>query len=272
VVLVVWLCEILHIICICHSLYFMIVSDYGNPITFVNPPKTFKVAISSSAIIGPVVQVFFAYRVRVVSNRLAIPIICWILSSIWGVFTLIAMGESLVLVTLQLYEIQWKWILTAAFALGAGVDFIVAVNLLYYLNAHKSNSSTRTTSIIDKFITWTVQTGLLTSLTATAMLITFLIMPTNFLWLGIFTFQDRLFSCALMASLNGRTFSASDLSVGELPDRQDRLRAMVSAADVEDTHNEVAIKLSELKGASLDEKIMGKAVSLSASLQEPSKI
>jgi len=57
---------------------------------------------------------------------------------------------------------------------------------------------------------WTVETGLVTSIGAVAMLICFLIMPENFVWLAIFTFLAKLFSNSLLAALNARSVASRD--------------------------------------------------------------
>ncbi|KAF8148391.1 hypothetical protein B0H34DRAFT_802933 [Crassisporium funariophilum] len=201
----VWFFELAHCISICHSLYYLTINQYGNPKALIKPPHTLFLAIVFSGVIGPVVQAFFAERVRVVSGKLIIPIICWTLSAVRLGMSAAAAGEAFQMTSLSSFQKEFKWLLTTVLAVGCAVDVLVAGALCYYLNQQKSNSHERTAIMIDKIIAWTVQTGLMTSLTGLVMLIFFVAMPGNFIWLCFFMFLARMFSNSLLASLNART-------------------------------------------------------------------
>jgi len=51
---------------------------------------------------------------------------------------------------------------------------------------------------------WTIETGLLTSVAAVTMLVCFLLMQDNFIWIAIYTFLAKLFSNSFLVSLNAR--------------------------------------------------------------------
>ncbi|CAA7270107.1 unnamed protein product [Cyclocybe aegerita] len=203
-VAVVWILELAHCISICHSLYFFTISSYGDPRALIKPPSTLYLTIIFSGFIVPIVQAFFAERVRVISGRLLIPIVCWTLSVVRFSMSLVASAEAFRMTTLEQYQKDWKWLLTTVLAMGAATDIIVAAALCFYLRAQRSTSHEKTVTMIDKIIAWTIQTGLMTSLTGLVMLICFLAMPHNFIWLGFFMFLARMFSNSLFASLNAR--------------------------------------------------------------------
>ncbi|KDR74777.1 hypothetical protein GALMADRAFT_157357 [Galerina marginata CBS 339.88] len=99
---------------------------------------------------------------------------------------------------------HWKWLITTLFTISSTVDIIVTMNLAYYLLKSRKPNSQKNSLIIDKVIAWTIQSGLVSSLTGLGMLICFLAMPNNYIWLSIFLFLSRIFSTSLLASLNGR--------------------------------------------------------------------
>ncbi|KAJ3512183.1 hypothetical protein NLJ89_g3670 [Agrocybe chaxingu] len=183
-VAVVWILELAHCISICHSLYFFTISSYGDPRALIKPPSTLYLTIIFSGFIVPIVQVHSFLRRALVRFSMS----------------LVASAEAFRMTTLEQYQEDWKWLLTTVLAMGAATDIIVAAALCFYLRAQRSTSHEKTVTMIDKIIAWTIQTGLMTSLTGLVMLICFLAMPHNFVWLGFFMFLARMFSNSLYAS------------------------------------------------------------------------
>ncbi|CAA7270139.1 unnamed protein product [Cyclocybe aegerita] len=249
-VAVVWLFELAHCISICHSLYSLTISHYGDPRALVRPPSTLFLAIIFSGVIGPLVQAFFAERVRVVSGQLIIPIICWTLSAVRLAMSLVAASEAFQMTTLAQYQKEWKWLLTTVLAIGAAVDIIVAAALCYHLRIQRSNSHEKTAMMIDKIIAWTIQTGLMTSLTGLVMLICFLAMPGNFVWLAFFMFLARMFSNSLLASLNARSILRSSKFV-ELQQSQG---STFNASNTRYPQSQVSVRMTKLTEVTTDTK------------------
>jgi hypothetical protein len=141
----------------------MSVVQFGHPEAFVRSPDSLNATIVFSGVIGPLVQVrasniivlfnepsvtkifqvFFADRVRIVSGKKHIAIVCWFLSSLRFIGSIFAAVKGFQMVTLAQYEAEWKWLLTTVLAVGAAVDVTVAVSLCYYLNQQKTGSLKR---------------------------------------------------------------------------------------------------------------------------------
>ncbi|KAF4618330.1 hypothetical protein D9613_011585 [Agrocybe pediades] len=85
-------------------------------------------------------------------------------------------------------------------AIGTTVDIVLTSTLLYYVKGAKKSFT------LDFTLLWIFQTGVTTCVIGLTMMITFLTLPHTFIWIGIFAFYGRTFSCALLASLNGRAF------------------------------------------------------------------
>ncbi|KDR74771.1 hypothetical protein GALMADRAFT_141110 [Galerina marginata CBS 339.88] len=202
-VLSMWPCELGHCICLLHAFYTIVIHKYWQQHCIETIPTSMVVSIALSGVIGTVVQIFFIERVRNVSGRIIIPIACWIASMTRFVLTLV-MTRKAVTVNLNEFDRHLKWLCVTVLALGAAVDFFVAVSLSYYLKARRINGFPVTSLMIDKITAWTIQTGVLTSLAGLCMLVLFVVIPENFIWLAIFMSLSRLFSNSLLALLNGR--------------------------------------------------------------------
>jgi len=200
----IWLLELGHTIAVTNSLYTITVLDFDDPLKFASPPKSLDASILFSAFIGPLVQAWFAYRVLKLSGKLYIPVLCWFLSFLRCVATVAVGIEALLSTSVLKFEKDFKWLLTFILAVGAAVDVIIAGSLCYFFRQLRATSFHRTVKVINQAMIWTVETGLLTSLSAVAMLICFLLMQDNFVWIAIFTFLAKLFSNALLVALNGR--------------------------------------------------------------------
>ncbi|KDR74773.1 hypothetical protein GALMADRAFT_280160 [Galerina marginata CBS 339.88] len=201
----IWFCELGHCICICHTLYIVTVNEYGNEQALISPPKSWIIAVAFSGIIEPIVQAFFADRVRIVSKEFFIPILCWCLSGVRCIMSCAAVVTSFKSSSLPKLLHDWGWLITSLLSVGTAVDFIVTITLFYYLWKRTPNTQ-RSTLMIDKVIAWTIQSGLVTTCTGLAMLLSFLVAPYTYIWLGIFVCLSRIFSTSMLASLNGRTF------------------------------------------------------------------
>ncbi|KAJ7108853.1 hypothetical protein C8R43DRAFT_184958 [Mycena crocata] len=200
----IWFCELAHAICIGHTLYVVTISDYGHPERLVRTPESLSTAILFSGIVGPCVQAFFSFRIYVLSKKLYVPCVCWLLSFLRMVGSVSVFILALEMVSLASYEAQWGWLLTTILAVGAGVDLIIASTLVYLLSKKRDLGHKSTAATVDKLIKWTIETGVVTSAGGIIMLICFETMKDNFVWLAWFVVLARLFSNSVLASLNSR--------------------------------------------------------------------
>ncbi|CAK5270799.1 unnamed protein product [Mycena citricolor] len=91
------------------------------------------------------------------------------------------------------------WLTSTAFA-----DLFITTFLVNFLWKHQTGFHTRTDSVADKIISFTVQTGLLTSFAAIADVTLFLIVPhTTLMFIWDFSLS-KMYSICLLAALNAR--------------------------------------------------------------------
>lgn len=89
------------------------------------------------------------------------------------------------------------------FGSNLSADVYVAVVLCYYLWRSRTGVG-KTDSLIVTLILYTVNTGLLTALDASAGLITYAAMPNNFIFIAFYLNLSKLFVNSYLASLNAR--------------------------------------------------------------------
>ncbi|KAJ7110614.1 hypothetical protein C8R44DRAFT_883745 [Mycena epipterygia] len=185
----VWCGELGHLICIGHSLYVMVITDYGHPERLAHLPASLFVATSLGGLVSSSVQSFFAYRIYALSNSLWIPCICWALS----VFRVVPSSIS-----------AFNWLFVTVWTVSVVNDVLIAGTLVFLLYRERGHARKRTTAVVDKLIAWTIETGVVTSIAGIIMLGFFAWMRSNFIWMAWFLVITRLFSNSLLASLNSR--------------------------------------------------------------------
>ncbi|KAF7297011.1 ANK-REP-REGION domain-containing protein [Mycena indigotica] len=99
------------------------------------------------------------------------------------------------------------------FALGAAVDITIALVLVYYLQkGMRDTFSAPMQSVFSTVIQFTVATGLATSFLAIACLVTYLVSRHSFIYIALHFSLGRLYTNALLATLNSRQSIRSKLN------------------------------------------------------------
>ncbi|KAH9939817.1 hypothetical protein B0H21DRAFT_756071 [Amylocystis lapponica] len=178
-----------------------LVDDFGNETRLSYATWIFGTDPALTAFIALFVQMFFAWRVKVLTN--SIPAVCLIaFCSIcqWcgGIGSAIAVGMIPEFIHFQRFEtIVVVWL-----AFSAVADSLITVALVWHLRKHKTGFHA-TDDIVNRIIRLTVQTGLVTALCAVIDLILFLASPSG-LHLVFNLPLSKLYTNSLMSSLNSR--------------------------------------------------------------------
>ncbi|PAV21571.1 hypothetical protein PNOK_0152800 [Pyrrhoderma noxium] len=213
-VAVIWVLELIHTIFITRTYYELSVINFGSFADFIRLPFVLKFSIVWSNSISCGVQAFFANRIRIMSGRWELAVICWSLSAVRYVTSLTAAAEEIKISVQTEFNGQWKWIIIFVLAVGAVNDILIALGLGFYLSRNKSGISS-SDRVVNKLIKFTVQSGLITSVLAIAMLICYLSMPDNFIWLAIFVCLAKTYSNSFLATLNARNTLRSGLNTSD---------------------------------------------------------
>ncbi|KAJ7325775.1 hypothetical protein DFH08DRAFT_1027710 [Mycena albidolilacea] len=258
-VLLVWILDFGHTIAMCHLIYTITISQYGQLALLAVPPKSLDVCILLSGLIGPLEQGWFTYRLYKFTRTLPLPALCAILSlsrlgGSTALFVCALKGPSI-----QEYATQLMWLIEFVVIVGAALDVLLAVALCYYLSFWRADTFRRqaalrlTNKLVNQLMTWTIETGAITTTGALALVLTFLTMKDNcaarsnsfsipiltelriVVYLGVFCLMAKLFSNSLLFSLNARErfarICAEAITIPGLVEHTTRLMSLQSLED-----------------------------------------
>ncbi|KAJ7609129.1 hypothetical protein FB45DRAFT_375565 [Roridomyces roridus] len=201
----VWLCELGHVVCIGHSLYSMTITDYAHPERLVNgPPVSLGASTLLNAVIELCVQGFFSHRIYRLSKRLFIPCLTWTLSLLFLVGTTLGFIVGVCENTLMMTETKWTWLFYSIWGVGAVNDLIISATLVFWLYSKRDESHQRTTALLDTVITWTIETGVVTSAAILNSVCFVTMRNNNLIWIAWYVVTARLYSNSFLSSLNSR--------------------------------------------------------------------
>ncbi|KAK7030122.1 hypothetical protein R3P38DRAFT_3266922 [Favolaschia claudopus] len=227
----VWLGEIGQSISFAIALYTVLITNFGHPERLSHFPTSLIVSACLASLVTFTVQIFFAYRIYTLSKSLYIPTLCWMLS----LFRLIPSNVILFGGIHDPGEIlnRWSTLFNAIWVVSALNDILVAGTMVVLLRERQARVLERTSAVVDKLITWTIETGMVTSICSIIMVVVFLTLRTtresylltfisssclfpwlitvSVVWLAIWVVIPRLFSNSLLASLNSRASLRSAL-------------------------------------------------------------
>ncbi|KAI0751311.1 hypothetical protein C8Q80DRAFT_566226 [Daedaleopsis nitida] len=202
-VMAVWTADTIHQALISHSIYWYLVTEYGNSSAMTLLNKTIVVEVLFNGFTGLFVQGFFAMRVYKLSEKklyLFVPVALLVVAEfgVSVVYTIKAFGLH---TFIDLTQLRGLSICMNVFA--AAADVAIAAILCTILHTSRTNFA-RSNTLINKLIVFAVNTGLLTSVCACISLITFFTVPDTFIYICFYFLIGRLYSNSLMATLNAR--------------------------------------------------------------------
>jgi len=230
-VALVWTLELAQTCCIAAEVYTTTITKFGRP-ELLFPFRYLGGSTAIGGCIALCVHCFFSARVWRV---LPIPwryigVGCALLALVRCAGS-IALGYNAARApSIEYYRETWGWLIMSLLVAGAALDVIIACSMMGYLVTQRNKVFKRTVSLIDRLIQYTICTGLLTSITAMTVFITYLTGADNLIWIAIYTILSKLYSNSVLAALNGRaslreSTSGALLSSSSAPDLSGGTRA-----------------------------------------------
>ncbi|TFK72780.1 hypothetical protein BDN72DRAFT_835648 [Pluteus cervinus] len=195
---VIWFLELFHAITTFEGFYEVSILNVGLRMS----PIGYTLALLSSGTLISLVQAYFTYRIQVVTERRWLTCICWAFSALRFVGTT-WLAALLFVVTLEDFSAKWTPLAITVWLIGAFADVIIATSLSVDL-IRKRKEAIFGRRILDKIITTTIQTGLVTSFATIALVVCFIAMPDNLIWAAVGSSLPKMFSISLLSSLNAR--------------------------------------------------------------------
>ncbi|EPS95736.1 hypothetical protein FOMPIDRAFT_1053912 [Fomitopsis schrenkii] len=197
------LLDTLHMILIMHMIYYYLVTNYDNPSALTESVWSWDLVPQVSVLVTYSDAVRTAYSPPHSFYQLIHP------SSL--------LPRDLPVVTIRLLIIRRFTGLPHEIAalvgtgMGAGTlaDWIITVSLVVLLRRKKTNFN-QTDSLIDKLTYWTVNNG--PSVVGLAVIITFVTMPYNMIYMALHPLLSKLYANSLLATLNFRSIHRDEVS------------------------------------------------------------
>ncbi|KAJ7744057.1 hypothetical protein DFH07DRAFT_925197 [Mycena maculata] len=215
--------DTLHLSFVIHTVYHYLITNYYNHGALEVPVWSVSLEALPTGVTASLVQSFYAYRVWRMSNKnvlLTALILILVLATAscgtaWVVLAIQAgTYKHLLHISVPPPMLQWFIFSHDSFhpqpltisinALSTGADVIITSTLCFMLQRTRP-ASLATETMINRLILFTINTGLLTSLCAVASLISLALSPTTLIYASFYFCIGRLYSNALLASLNARS-------------------------------------------------------------------
>ncbi|KAF9465441.1 hypothetical protein BDZ94DRAFT_1253822 [Collybia nuda] len=186
-----------------HILYFYLVTNYLNPIAIITPVWSVVIHVAITSISNYIIRTMFALRFYKLSKG-NVAVTAWIMaiSTTDLVCGIVITAKAFGIVSyLDLDKLSSLMYLD--FAAGTASDLSVALALSFLLVTSRTGFR-RTDSLINVLMLYTVNTGFIVALDATLGMITYAVMPHNFIFLGFYLLLSKLYLNSYLAALNAR--------------------------------------------------------------------
>lgn len=204
--------ETLHTMLVIAACYYRLITNYFHPETLAIGHWTTRLMTPITGVTILVCQSFYARRVWLVGPRYRylVAFAGLIMLAILG-FTISASVESFIL---SLEDFQHaSWMVSALFGCAMLVDLLLTGTLIAILLRSRTGFS-RTDSTIEVLVIYTINTGLLTSIVGLLCFIFAIILPGNFIYIGISIVGVKLYANSVLAVLNSRRSLSNRLLEG----------------------------------------------------------
>ncbi|EMD38773.1 hypothetical protein CERSUDRAFT_122341 [Gelatoporia subvermispora B] len=194
-----------------HAVYTFTVIYFANPIALENGSWSTSMLTTVNAIVVVLVRFVFIQRVYKFSRGRGV--ITQIVSTVLvltAALSLVDLASSIAL-TVRIFQhsilstevVSMKILWELVFGTGIPADFLLTVLLCFCL--HNSRTGlTRTDSVINLLILYSIETGIFPALIELAGLIAFLLSPRTFIYIPFYVQIANLYLTSLVVSLNRR--------------------------------------------------------------------
>ncbi|KAI0660701.1 hypothetical protein C8Q70DRAFT_932925 [Cubamyces menziesii] len=198
-VAVVFFLDMLHSAMIAAANYMYFVSHFGEEDVTDRVFWAVGVSIALTALITICVHLFFAFRLFKLSKRNY-----WITAPISLRLDIPVTAVELIrLKSFYEFGLRFRWVFTLGLVLSSVVDGLITAGLCFYLRRHRGGTG-RFDHILNAVTLYTIENGLLTSVTTLVSLIFWLVKPDELIYLGLHFAISKLYANSFLASMNAR--------------------------------------------------------------------
>ncbi|KAJ7044021.1 hypothetical protein C8F04DRAFT_1071335 [Mycena alexandri] len=200
-VAVLWLLDTAHIVLCTIAVYSVLVLNFNDPTILTTPTWCVIVQTDFNGLIGFIVECFYARRVWLVSRNIYLTIVILILSVIHFALGIVFTVGSFEMTRANFGELVW--VTSTGLGSAAAADMMIGISLCWYLSKNRTGIQ-RTDHLITTLMKYSLTTGFLTGIIACLVVLTFGIMPNNFVYVGFFWLLGKCYVNSILAALNSR--------------------------------------------------------------------
>ncbi|KAI0631795.1 hypothetical protein C8Q77DRAFT_159503 [Trametes polyzona] len=203
-VLLLWFLDTLHILFLTFTIYRYVVVDFGDFAAILKPAWSLAAMLMVVIISNLIVRAIFGMRIwRLSGGHWFVPVV---LVNVLSLFVL-ADGIYFAVRGLEVSSmLQWQdfaWSFYAGFSGEVIADTIIAVSQCMLLIRMKTGFE-KTDSLVSLMMRYSINTGLLTSVCAACVLISYTAQPDTFIYMAFYFVYSKLYVNSLLATLNAR--------------------------------------------------------------------
>ncbi|KAF8205811.1 hypothetical protein K438DRAFT_523975 [Mycena galopus ATCC 62051] len=205
----IWFFELGQLGCVSHVVYIVTITKSGDLLALLKPPVTLGTSFLLGSAVGPLVA-FYVSRLLRFSGKMYPAVVGWVLAFLrFGGWVFLSV-HVITMVSLSQFEDDFGWLFAMLLGMSAVIDLTISAWIAYFLARRRSrtrdtmhNVSAR--QLLDRVILWTLQTGVITSLSFLVTLICYLILGQYLIWLAVMAILTKVSSNSFLASLNARS-------------------------------------------------------------------
>lgn len=200
-----------HSVLLMHTTYFYTIESFGNYKALLNLTWSLSLSIQIAGIIAFVVQGYYCFRVYRITHSKIAAIGCLILSTgrfIFNIMEVVTMFSGGTVATVEGPTFRWQ--MTSTLIIGAVSDVVIAFFICGALLRMRSGFRA-TDKLVDKLVTFTIGSGLLTSIAAIIQAVLYLT-QNNFTFVVPYSIVAKLFVNSLLAALNERDTNRKEMA------------------------------------------------------------
>ncbi|KAJ7617898.1 hypothetical protein FB45DRAFT_932905 [Roridomyces roridus] len=155
--------ELCHSIASCQAIYYFTIILAGVP-ELEKGANSYSLSLTPvfETMITALVQSFFAYRIRILSGRLLLPIFCWllVLLRLIGGVSMAVEGFLDVPQEPNYFDLEdnYGWLITSALNVGAALDLVITASMCVYLRRmYSAYNFPRSEKLIDRLVSFTIR-------------------------------------------------------------------------------------------------------------------
>jgi len=209
-VILIWILETAHAALVCSYIFRVTIVDLLNPIDVERTQVSDDVTTGVTAFIIFFVQSFYTWRLWILSNKkliLVIPLVILVVTHLGLEMAVMALTFKWPEFS-QFHRITGYF--TGAVAVAAATDITIAAAMFVLIHNRRTGIKS-TEQLLNRIVTYTISTGLLTSVIDIVILGAFVGLPNTLVYLCFFDFVPNLYANSLLAMLNSRQSEQSKL-------------------------------------------------------------